>query len=405
MAGLTLNHAEQGVFLPSPQDRPGPSRSSGLMRSHSHNASSRNAAVRPRPLPPLPRHNVEAEPRLSSESTLGVSQFNVRRLPTPPLPPAESEKVEFPRYEEARMSNSWPLDVPEDISLNHLSISTLKSNVSTSEIIFSHEPTSPITSGSSSTTDVSSIRPPAKTPKVKPPIPPRPAPRPHASPYKYVQNSYSTTSLSSQISVPPVPPPAEIRKRNRDKMAKLMRVLGDSPPPHMVFGKVQEQVLRGVTVETEPAIYEESDMGHSAMSHASTCKAEDGYILVARGEHEKGKGKSSPIAHIIEFGSRGRSQQPAHPRQPNRLRARSKPEDRRSVSMPVDTGTSSKLSIKLRGRTGAADVTANVEVANIDVPDITTRERVPSKQWLLEIGPNKREVQNYDSVVKSLRML
>ena len=303
------------------------------------------------------------------------------------------------------MSNSWPLDVPEDISLNHLSISTLKSNVSTSEIIFSHEPTSPITSGSSSTTDVSSIRPPAKTPKVKPPIPPRPAPRPHASPYKYVQNSYSTTSLSSQISVPPVPPPAEIRKRNRDKMAKLMRVLGDSPPPHMVFGKVQEQVLRGVTVETEPAIYEESDMGHSAMSHASTCKAEDGYILVARGEHEKGKGKSSPIAHIIEFGSRGRSQQPAHPRQPNRLRARSKPEDRRSVSMPVDTGTSSKLSIKLRGRTGAADVTANVEVANIDVPDITTRERVPSKQWLLEIGPNKREVQNYDSVVKSLRML
>ncbi|EJC97637.1 uncharacterized protein FOMMEDRAFT_32408 [Fomitiporia mediterranea MF3/22] len=59
----------------------------------------------------------------------------------------------------------------------------------------------------------------------------------HASPYKLARNPtrFSTTSLSSQISVPPVPPAAELRRRNRDKMAKLIRVLGESPPTELVF--------------------------------------------------------------------------------------------------------------------------------------------------------------------------
>lgn len=193
-------------------------------------------------------------------------------------------------------------------------------------------------------------------------------------------------------------------------MAKLMRVLGDSPPPHMVFGSVEDHHLKGVTVQKAEPIYEESDMGHSTMSHETISKSEESYFQLPQEKGmKKGGGKLNSAAHIIDFGSRDGSKPTVPSRQTNRLRSRPKKDRlssaRRAVSMHVDAPAPSKLSLMVVGKLGSVGVTRDIEVANIGVPDLSTRERVPSRQWLLEIGRNRREVQDYDNVVKSLRML
>ncbi|THH11408.1 hypothetical protein EW145_g661 [Phellinidium pouzarii] len=198
----------------------------------------------PRPLPPVPLS------RPSSPASSDCSGGSPRPLPTPPSQTVYPELTLAPSSPLSIMSTSPRVDISETSPIT-FSPSPAAEASSPSE----SEPPSPLTPGSAMTDLENSLnslsfsspsRSLSRAARKK-------GRRIHAFPYKCARGParFSTTSLSSQVSVPPVPPPAYLHRRNRDKMAKLLRVLGESPPTSLVFAEQELHVSDSILEETK----------------------------------------------------------------------------------------------------------------------------------------------------------
>jgi hypothetical protein len=234
--------------------------SSDTTQDSSHSLLRRNSSLRRqlRPLPPVPPNVSRPASPASSVSSSNSATGAPRPLPLPP----SSFNSERPVSGETVSTIGFAPPSPR--------LTCLIPNISTATLPPSTEPEaghdSPISPVSALTDATSAFS--ILTPRIGESFPKKGAKktdggsarkhkhtsRVHASPYKLARSAsrYSVTSLSSQVSVPPVPPPSELRRRNREKMAKLIRMLGDSPPKEMVFAIEQAYAeLEAGSVEWE----------------------------------------------------------------------------------------------------------------------------------------------------------
>ncbi|KAL5480925.1 hypothetical protein ACEPAI_9866 [Sanghuangporus weigelae] len=379
-----------------------------------------------RPLPPVPTSR-PASPTSSNSShqsnngprPLPNPPFRLPRVPVPSVTPSMLVPVnpDSPPTE----SSSAESTLPRETAPLRLSV-----NVKRESDLFS--PLSPL----SLITDL------PKTLRI-PAVPTAPSPRSsearkrhriHASPYKLTRNPtrYSTTSLSSQVSVPPVPSPAELRRRNREKMAKLIRVLGESPPSDLVFAAERERDR--ISVDSENAVEEESVENHSNTPitfDPIRRSVSLGIGVSTTTLFGKKKALSDPDAgHGIRAQSPPGIQSPTKPTSFLRRRSKRGRADKDNVPRYVvslfDAGeskTSERLTFKLHTETpkarpagsylrGAYKYDAKCseaktpplpkKIPGIDLPRL-------SQKWVRDSRQNRWEVDDYENVVASLRKL
>ncbi|KAI5118540.1 hypothetical protein M0805_008481 [Coniferiporia weirii] len=371
--GQTQLPSQQGISKRCPRPLP----PVPLSRPSSSGSSCRSGSSSPRPLPTPPAYDDRTRTPTSPLPTIPLSPHAYRPI-TPPLtfspPPAEEA------WESEPASPSTPGAGVGDLEDSLGSFSFLSS------------PRVPTRVGNKSYRRV------------------------HASPYKCARGArFSTTSLSSQVSVPPVPPPAEIRRRNRNKMAKLLRVLGESPPSHLVF---REQILNISEEPISEAADDDTagrpdavpDMRGASLDSADTLEEETS--LKARSDPDAGHGgppqspavRSPPSPRVLRRPKRGRSDDRA---------ARYVVSLADGMARPV---TPPWLSFKLGKAKQSAERPKSAQgegrVSAEDAPLLTSPPRLftldlhsQSQRWVHEMGDNRWEVDDYAHVVNSLRKL
>ena len=376
---------------------PGTDPGLSLIRSHSHRTvrSPDTSKTYPRLLPkvPIPRPVSPTSPSYSSHG-------HSRPLPIPPLPvpPASMTVATHKPLIRRKPPPPSPSSIQDDTATATASASASAYSLSTfaacTHSTSDSEISSPLLSrpsrfedSPSSSTQTIILAPKAPTTQR----------RVYASPYKFARNAYSTSSLSSQVSVPPVPSSEEIRKRNISKMNKLVRILGESPPHHLVFGKAALIVPESNT----PKHTSRLEVGqHHRWLSADTSTENEGRPLL-----DKIKNRTSFIADAEK--SPPGSTTPSPPHSPARLRrSRPKKEDgqrfQRVVSVNLDAlspsiSKSSRLTIK----TSSPDLRG--QATALHLPPLPSP--MGPQQWVREIGKNRVKVHDYEKVVKTLREL
>ncbi|KAL5499112.1 hypothetical protein ACEPAH_1630 [Sanghuangporus vaninii] len=390
--------------------------------------SNEGVSKRPlRPLPPVPTSR-SASPTSSNSShqshngprPLPNPPFRLPRVPVPSVTPSMLAPVntDSPPTD----SSSAESNPPRETAPLRLSV-----NVKHESDLFS--PLSPL----SLITDL------PKTLRI-PAVPTAPSPRSsearkrhriHASPYKLSRNPtrYSTTSLSSQVSVPPVPSPAELRRRNREKMAKLIRVLGECPPSDLVFAAEHER--ERASVDSENAVEEESvenlsktpitldpirrsvslGIGDSTTSLFGKKKAlsdpDAGHGI--RAQYLPGVQSSSPKSTSVlrRRSKRGRADKDNVPRYVVSLfdAGESKTSERLTFKLHAEPPKTRPAGSYLRGA-----YKYDVKCSELKTPPLP--KKIPgidlprlSQKWVRDSRQNRWEVDDYENVVASLRKL
>lgn len=228
-----------------------------------------------------------------------------------------------------------------------------------------------------------------------------------------------------------------MRKRKLDKMAKLTRILGDTPPAELVFG-------------AEPGHSRQSSMDRSAVSskprrhsssltRQSTRTERDGESARwEEKEREKDKERFAidddesecmhseahahvyrpsdirafPVSHGVSKPSE--SKESALMSIPSRLRHRPRNKDssapmRRAVSLNVDANTpfitfTQSHKVEKHGAHTSEKRKAPRHIP-VTLPLSLDREKRSSSRWLKEVGDNRWEVESYGKVVRTLREL
>lgn len=402
-----------------------PSRSASLNGTPESLVRSQSLRRNPRPLPPVPNGRASicisptpgSRPASPSGSISSFSSSNNAHLALRPLPVPPA--VEGSPCPSASSSSSGPsprpsprivCDLPAHSSLlvvTNPSSSPVSPATSLSPLEFAEdsEPPSPHTplSPTSGITNLSILSPSPK--KLRPA---RRKSRVHASPYKLALRGgpmgparFSTTSLSSQVSVPPIPPAAELRRRNRDKMAKLMRVLGESPPSDLVFSP------------------ENSDS-----PRLNKVAEEDRKIFIP---HFRSASIDTQFSMMSEFDKSRKAL--SDPEAGHGLQVKSSNNNTTTISQQRSRSPSGFLRLRpKRGRTGVTAARYVVSLGGTDHERLTFRvlgdgpfaKKKPSGSYLrgayaldakesktcvYESGETRWEIDDYEKVVKSLRKL
>lgn len=429
---------------------------SQLLRTQSLHHTQSNGKKRlprlPRPLPPVPL----SRPSSPVESEESSPLHGSRPLP---LPPAGMEELE-PALQSAPANLDTTPSRDQRAQTPPLSFSPSPAGFAVSPDDELPSPLSPTTPDSSfpnlslaSMRSTSTINTLLTTPTLGKKRSRRDG-RVHASPYKWARGParFSTTSLSSQISVPPMPPPAEVRRRNRDKMAKLIRKFGDCPPSHLVFGEqedpdaIEEEIIAVPEPESElipspPKVSVERPPRRSDASSSSsaTCipdlvdekiRSYSGADVDPLETKLARKALSDSDAGHSTFSSGKRDGPPisVHTKTTTRVlhrmkkgRADADKAARYVVSLAGDSTSPAsarytfKLTTKvkpcgsyLRSAYGLEMKKVEEEVPPLPVPlrfsalDLLNKQ---SKKWVHETDQNRWEVDDYNNVMESLRKL
>ncbi|OCB84910.1 hypothetical protein A7U60_g8132 [Sanghuangporus baumii] len=409
---------------------PGISRRQSLPETTTSAVLPSNEAALKRPLRPLPPVPTSRSASPTSSNSSHQSHNGPRPLPNPPF---RLPRVPVPSVTPSMLvpvnPDSPPTDSSSAESTPPRETAPLRLSVKVKRESDLFSPLSPL----SLITDL------PKTLRI-PVVPTAPSPRSsearkrhriHASPYKLTRNPtrFSTTSLSSQVSVPPVPSPAELRRRNREKMAKLIRVLGESPPSDLVFAAERER--ERTSVDSENAVEEESaenlsktpitfdpirrsvslGIGDSTTSLFGKKKAlsdpNAGHGIRAQSPPGVQSPSLKPTSFLRRRSKRGRADKDNVPRYVVSLfdAGESKTSERLTFKLHAKTPETRPAGSYLRGA-----YKYDVKCSELKTPPLP--KKIPgidlprlSQKWVRDSRQNRWEVDDYENVVASLRKL
>lgn len=259
----------------------------------------------------------------------------------------------------------------------------------------------------------------------------------------------SISSVSTLALFPPPPTASETRKRKMDKMAKLTKILGDTPPPELVFGAGKEPGhSRRSSMDRSGVVSDKPPRRTSSLTRRSTATdrqrpGESESERWAEKEKEREKERftiddddndtsecmhSEAHAHVYkpsdirafpvpyDTGKPNNTKESALMSIPSRLRLRPRNKDtnapmRRVVSLNVDANTpffTFTQSHKVDTRPHTAEKRhRGARHIPVTLPLSLDREKHGNgnSRWLKEVGDDRWEVESYGKVVRTLREL